>query len=75
MQCRIVHRRVTSTLKKIKAQKARMEGNLHSVAGETMHQRRPEGRKDKMHTGQTGAHLAHHSKMLRKRGRRTVSAL
>ena len=37
-----------------------MEGNLHSVAGETMHQTRPEGKKDKMHTSQTGRHLAHH---------------
>ena len=36
-----------------------MEGNLHSVAGETMHQTRPEGRKDKMHASQTGGHLAH----------------
>ena len=74
-QCRIPHRRATSTLQKIKAQKARMEGNLHSIAGETMHQTRPAGRKDKMHTGQTGGHLAHHSKALGKRGRRTVSAL
>ena len=36
-----------------------MEGNLHSVAGETMHQTRPEGRKDKIHTSQAGGHLAH----------------
>ena len=74
-QCRIPHRRATSTLQKIKAQKARMEGNLHSVAGETRHQTRPEGRKDKMHSGQAGWHLAHHSKTLGKRGGRTVSAL
>ena len=47
------------TLKKIKAQKARMEGNVHSIAGETIHQTRPEGRKDKMHTSQTGGYLAH----------------
>ena len=52
-----------------------MEGNLHSVAGETMHQMRPEGRKDKMHTGQKGGPLAHHSKTLGKRGMRTVSVL
>ena len=47
------------TLKKIKAQKARMEGNVHSIAGETIHQTRPEGRKDKMHTSQTGGYLPH----------------
>ena len=74
-QCRITHRRATSTLQKIKAQKARMEGNLYSIAGETMHQTRHVGRKDKMHTGQTGGHLAHHSKALGTQGRRTVSAL
>ena len=28
-----------------------------------------------MHTGQIGGHLAHHSKAVGKRGRRTVSAL
>ena len=32
---------------------------MHSVAGETMHETRPEGRKDKMHANQTGGHLAH----------------
>ena len=36
-----------------------MEGNVHSIAGETIHQTRPEGRKDKMHTSQTGGYLAH----------------
>ena len=41
-----------------------MEGNLHSVAGETVHQTRPDdgrfhARKDKMQTSQTGGHLAH----------------
>ena len=58
-QGRIPHRKATITLQKIKAQKTRMEGNLHSVAGETMHQTRPEGRKDKIHTSQAGGHLAH----------------
>ena len=50
------HRMSTFTLQEIKAQKARMEANLHSIGG-TMHQTRPEGRKDKMHTSQTGGHL------------------
>ena len=36
-----------------------MEGNLHSVTGETMHQTRPEGRKDKIHTSQAGGDFAH----------------
>ena len=58
-QSRIPHRRATVTLQKIKAQKARMEGTLHSVAEETMHQTRPEGRKDKIHTSLAGGHLAH----------------
>ena len=40
-----------------------------------MHQMRPEGRKDKMHTGQKGGHLAHHIKTLGKRGMRKVSVL
>ena len=57
-QGRIPQRRATFTLQMIKVQKARMEGNLHSVTGETIHQRRPEGRNDKMHTSQTGGHLA-----------------
>ena len=45
-QGRILHRRATFTLKKLKAQMARMEGNLHSVAGGTMHQTRLEDIKD-----------------------------
>ena len=59
----------------MKAQKARMEGNLHSLAGQTLHQTRPQRRKDKMHVDQTEGHLAHHSKSFQKRGRRRVSPL
>ena len=56
-------RRATFTLEEIKAQKARLENKMHSVAGETMHLARHESRfqptTDKMKTSQAAGHLAH----------------